>query len=169
MLIWGVCVHHCISRGGNCGFRERYVLRSPCTNPLLTACPTLPPALSPPTSQKPVSFLLLFLLPLSLPSLPPPIPIRQSEARMEKGAWKDLVAPGEYMWYRTMLGFGIQLLQQFSGINAVQKKSQRLPFPFLLLFDRGRVGGSRVALSSLVIDLAPSVRVGVCTNPLLVT
>ncbi|GAB5036195.1 mfs sp sugar:h+ symporter [Nannochloropsis oceanica] len=43
----------------------------------------------------------------------------ESEARMEKGAWKDLVAPGEYMWYRTMLGFGIQLLQQFSGINAV--------------------------------------------------
>jgi len=39
---------------------------------------------------------------------------------MEKGSWKDLVSPVECMWYRTMLGFGVQLLQQFSGINAVR-------------------------------------------------
>jgi len=38
---------------------------------------------------------------------------------MEKGAWKDLVSPVEFMLYRTMLGFGVQLLQQFSGIYAV--------------------------------------------------
>jgi hypothetical protein len=38
---------------------------------------------------------------------------------MEKGAWKDLVSPVDFMLYRTMLGFGVQLLQQFSGINAV--------------------------------------------------
>lgn len=32
------------------------------------------------------------------------------------------------MWYRIMLGFGVQLLQQFSGINAVRVLS------FLFLF-----------------------------------
>ncbi|TFJ82554.1 hypothetical protein NSK_006138 [Nannochloropsis salina CCMP1776] len=43
----------------------------------------------------------------------------RAEAQMEKGAWKDLVSPVDFMLYRTMLGFGVQLLQQFSGINAV--------------------------------------------------
>ncbi|TFJ82553.1 hypothetical protein NSK_006137 [Nannochloropsis salina CCMP1776] len=43
----------------------------------------------------------------------------EAEAQMEKGAWKDLVSPVDFMLYRTMLGFGVQLLQQFSGINAV--------------------------------------------------
>jgi hypothetical protein len=33
------------------------------------------------------------------------------------------------MWYRTMLGFGVQLLQQFSGINAV-----RVSLFFLFLY-----------------------------------
>lgn len=70
---------------------------------------------------------------------------------MEKGAWKDLVAPGEYMWYRTMLGFGIQLLQQFSGINAVRIESRSKSLPFLVLFDCGGVGGVRIAFSPLVV------------------
>jgi len=48
-----------------------------------------------------------------------PVFFPQAEAQMEKGAWKDLVSPVDFMLYRTMLGFGVQLLQQFSGINAV--------------------------------------------------
>jgi len=39
------------------------------------------------------------------------------------------VSPVECMWYRTMLGFGVQLLQQFSGINAV-----RVSLFFLFLY-----------------------------------
>jgi hypothetical protein len=35
------------------------------------------------------------------------------------GTWADLFKPREHMLYRTMVGFTIQLLQQFSGINAV--------------------------------------------------
>ena len=41
------------------------------------------------------------------------------ERAADEGAWKDLFAAKECMWYRTLLGFTVQLLQQFSGINAV--------------------------------------------------
>lgn len=41
----------------------------------------------------------------------------------ESGSWHDLFGKTELMWYRTMLGFFIQLFQQFSGINAVGDSS----------------------------------------------
>jgi len=36
-----------------------------------------------------------------------------------QGTWMDLFSVKELMWYRTMVGFMVQLLQQFTGINAV--------------------------------------------------
>ena len=37
----------------------------------------------------------------------------------QSGGYMDLFSTKELMWYRTMVGFGVQLLQQFTGINAV--------------------------------------------------
>lgn len=37
----------------------------------------------------------------------------------EQATWSDLFSGKELMWYRTSIGFGIQLFQQLCGINAV--------------------------------------------------
>ena len=45
----------------------------------------------------------------------------EHERRIEKqgGSWADLFSDKGYMWYRTFIGFSMQFLQQFTGINAV--------------------------------------------------
>jgi len=37
----------------------------------------------------------------------------------QHASYWDLFSRDELMWYRTMVGFMVQLLQQFTGINAV--------------------------------------------------
>lgn len=43
---------------------------------------------------------------------------RAAEEEASKVGWLDLLSAKDMMWYRTMVGFFVQLLQQFSGINA---------------------------------------------------